>query len=228
MDPFVVELVYVSFTHGGISCTAFFHHCCTSPRHFHCSYTPIVLGVEVCARFLPSTVPRMQLLTATARLRMARIILRTTTTVLVDVDAKDRNIPFLPMRVASMATTRLFRLVVPCPCVSLSFFLSFFLFFFLGGPCKWCISLLVPSLVVHASGAFLSWYLPWWSMQVVHFSLGTFLGGTCKWCISLLVPSLVVHASGVVWMGISTPLVVVGKRRRRVVWRWTRRWRRRR
>ena len=176
VDPFVVALVYVPLTLSNVSRTPFFLHCCTSRRHFHCSYTPIVLGVEVCAPFLPSKVPRMQLLAATARLRMARIILQMTTTMLVDVDAKDGNLPSLPMRVASTATTSLFRLAAPCPCVSLSFFLS--------------------SLVGHASGAFLSWYLPWWSMQVVHFSLGTFLGGPCKWCISFLVPSLVGHASG--------------------------------
>ena len=168
VDPFVVALVYVPLTLSNVSRTPFFLHCCTSRRHFHCSYTPIVLGVEVCAPFLPSKVPRMQLLAATARLRMARIILQMTTTMLVDVDAKDGNLPSLPMRVASTATTSLFRLAAPCPCVSLSFFLSSlvghasgaFLSFFLGGPCKWCISFLVPSLVGHASGAFLSWYLP--------------------------------------------------------------------
>ena len=192
VDPFVVALVYVPLTLSNVSRTPFFLHCCTSRRHFHCSYTPIVLGVEVCAPFLPSKVPRMQLLAATARLRMARIILQMTTTMLVDVDAKDGNLPSLPMRVASTATTSLFRLAAPCPCVSLSFFLSFFL--------PWwsmqVVHFFLSSLVVHASGAFLSWYLPWLDMQVVHFSLGTFLDGPCKWCISFLVPSLVGHASG--------------------------------
>ena len=35
--------------------------------------------------------------------------------------------------------------------------------------------------MVHASGAFLSWYLPWLDMQVVHFFLFS-LVGPCKWC----------------------------------------------